>query len=257
MDTIKLYSYLYGLFGTDGWIRFNNKKEIYELNIELIDKPILEKIKKELNNCSLSERKRDTNFKKNHISYIIRCRDKNFIEWIKNNNFPMQDKTNTISIPNNYSESDFWRGIIDGDGSIGLKRIENQPFISLTTKSESLKQNFCNYIEKLTNFRPNINRNKRDNIYNITLHGEKALIILNNIYTDANIYIDRKYESYLSIKDWKKQDKKIKRVKWTEEEEQFLKENSIENFLEKYPNRTRLAIKGKIQKLKKEGKWNE
>ncbi len=252
----RIYSYLFGLFGTDGWIRYNNLGKPKQIEIELIDKDILNKIEKELNTCNQRERLRDTNFKNNYHSYILECRDNKLIEWLISNGFPTEDKTNNISTPNfDYDEPSFWRGIIDGDGSIGMKNVINQPFVNLTTKSENLKESFCDLIECLTNFRPKINRNKRDNIYNITLHGEKALKILNYIYQNNDIYLDRKYNIFLEIKDWKKlpTQKGVPRKKWTEEEVNYLINHTNEEFIVKYPNRTPLAVRTKRQKLKKEG----
>lgn len=251
---IKLYSYLYGLFGTDGNVRrTNDNQHIYDLTLEIIDEDIVNKILLVLPDCFKTERTRDTNFKKDCHSYILHCHNKDFILWCEKNNFPIQNKTNTLALPNQYSESDFWRGIIDGDGSIGLKKVEQQPFINLTTKSDALKEAYCDYIYKLTNFRPKCNRNKRDNIYNITLHGEKAIKILNDIYKNNSIYIERKYQSYLSVKDWKKQDlKKVVRLPWTKTEEMDLTTLELQDFQAKYPNRTLVAIKAKRAKLKKE-----
>lgn len=68
---LKLYSYLYGLFGTDGNVRRTEDNHIYDLTLELIDEDIIDKINGVLPNCSKTERKRDTNFKK--IFIVIFC----------------------------------------------------------------------------------------------------------------------------------------------------------------------------------------
>lgn len=249
---IRLYSYLFGLFGTDGWVTLNKTKEhISVLNIELVDKDILDTIATMIPDCSRSERKRDTNFKKNHYSYVLRCTNKDLISWLEKNGFPLTDKTNTIKPPTgNYSEADFWRGVIDGDGSIGVKKAEEQPFLSLTTKSETLKEFYDDFIEKHTNFRPNNSRNMRDNIYNITLHGQKAIKIMSIIYEDSFIHIDRKYQNYILNKDWKGK----KRIggaakKWTNEEKNDLLIMTNRDFAQKYPHRTIPAIRGQRTRL--------
>lgn len=41
---LKLYSYLYGLFGTDGNVRRTEDNHIYDLTLELIDEDIIDKI---------------------------------------------------------------------------------------------------------------------------------------------------------------------------------------------------------------------
>ena len=111
----------------------------------------------------------------------MHCHNQDFIQWCENNCFPIRNKTEQLSLPIEYSEPDFWRGVIDGDGSIGLKNVEQQPFLSLATKSELLKEGFCDYIHKLTGFRPNVNRNKRDNIFNETKANETHYIVGKNI----------------------------------------------------------------------------
>ena len=45
-------------------------------------------------------------------------------------------------------------GVIDGDGSIGFTKVKNKwqyPYLSLTTKSEKLKEAFHNYLLKTIN----------------------------------------------------------------------------------------------------------
>lgn len=251
---IKLYSYLFGLFGTDGNVRrTQDNKHIYDLTLELVDKDIIDKIYISLPECSISERIRDTNFKKNYHSYVLYCHNKDFINWCEKNHFPLKDKTNSIAPPiGDYSESDFWRGVIDGDGSIGMKKNVIVPFISLTTASEQLKEAYNNYIYKLTNFKPNNKRNQRDNIYNITIHAEKAMTISHALYKNANIYIDRKYNKYLENCLWKEKDTTNKyHHKWSQQELNDLKELSNDDFIKKYPARTRAAVISKRSKLKK------
>lgn len=249
---LRIYSYLFGLFGTDGSIkRTSDEKHISELSLELIDKEVLDQIESLIPNCSRSERNRNTNYKTNYHSYVLRCHNKDFITWCENNGFPIKDKTNTFKPPiGHYSEADFWHGVIDGDGSIGIKKAEEQPFISLTTKSELLKQAYDDFIEKYTNFRPNNSRNMRDDIYNITLHGKKAITIMSIIYQDKVIGIERKYQNYLSNKDWQGK----KRLggaarKWTPEEEADLLIMTNKQFALKYPYRSIPAIRGKRTRL--------
>ena len=257
---IKLYSYLFGLFGTDGSVRRNyDNTHINSLSIELIDKDILDKIAQQLSNCTQSERIRDTNFKKNAHHYYLYCNNKQFILWLQEHGMPLMDKTNSIAAPSGeYSEPDFWRGVIDGDGSLGMKTVEQQPFISLVTKSAFLKNDFIDFIYRNTGFKPICNRNQRDDVFNITLHGEKALKIASILYEDASIYIDRKYNTYLQIRNWKKKNMKgVVRKKWTEQEVQDLKRMDMYTFHDKYPERTLVAIRGKRQKLKQKGELDE
>lgn len=253
---IKLYSYLFGLFGTDGSVyRSKTNEHIYRLGLELIDKDIIDNICSKLEDCSQSERIRNTNFKEQYHTYILYCTNNEFINWCEKNGFPLFDKTNIIAPPiYEYSKSDFWRGVIDGDGSIGRKTATDEPFISLVTKSEALKDAFENYIEQITNFKPNNNRNKRDGVFNITIHGEKAVKLINTLYQNSNIYIDRKYQKYLENCNWKKPNTTNKyHHKWSSQELKDLTILSTGEFINKYPNRTRNAVYAKRSKLRKGG----
>ena len=110
--------------------------------------------------------------------------------------FPIEDKTNKITPPIcEYDELSFWRGIIDGDGSLGYKS-DNSKFISLTTKSEELRNSFCKFLHNVTNKDYNPKRNKRDNIYNIGCCGTSAEKVVKKLYEsigENDIYLDRKF----------------------------------------------------------------
>lgn len=256
MTDLQFFSYLYGFFGTDGtpktWGENNSLKAI-TLEVSAIDKEDIIKISKLLQG-TVTERERNTNVSKQYNSCTLYTSNKDMIKFFIDNNFPIIDKTNTMHKPTkNYDEDYFWLGIIDGDGSLGFKNT-GHPYINLTTKSEQLKEDFLDYIEKYTGFRPNVHRNKRDNIYNITVGSQKAIILANQIYNNKEIYLGRKYNKFIEIKDWKQKSMKgVKKIPWTKEEELDVMTLTTEQFLEKYPNRTLVAIKGKKQKLKKEG----
>ena len=256
MTTKQFYSYLYGLFGTDGSVQVTaeNGETIYRLCLELIDSDILDQIATLLPDCTVTERTRNTNFKNEYHCFGLNCYNNDFLRWCEQNHFPLLNKTATIGTPNEreYDEDYFWYGVIDGDGSIGLKNNEQQPFINLTTDSEELKERYLDYIEKYTGFRPKVNRNKRDNIYNITLHGEKCLIIARRLFSITEIGIQRKKDKYSQICNWKKQDLScVKRRIWTDDEVNDLAILSIDEFLNKYPNRTINSVKAKMARLKR------
>ena len=77
---------------------------------------------------------------------------------------------------------------------------------------------------------------------------------VSDIYKDAEIYINRKYNSYLQIKDWKKQTLKgVKRLPWSKQETEDLLILPQEEFIKKYPTRTLCAIKAKKTRILKGG----
>ena len=168
--------------------------------------------------------------------------------------FPLEDKTNNARPPiTEYSRPDFWRGVIDGDGSLGIRKAG--PYLNLTTKSELLKEAFVNLVKELTGFQMNVSRNKRDNIYNLTICAQKAKIVAEWIYgNNEDLCLQRKYENYLKIEEYCEMHSFKSLKVWTHEEEEYIKKHSIQESME-FLGRTRSSIKGKIERMKKKGEW--
>lgn len=203
--TLEEISYIYGLFITDGSISQRHENSyITRLELEYNDIDIIKKLCNIIPNSSYSDRIRDTNFKENYHSVILINYSQDFPLKLFEMGFPCTDKTNIACPPKiTYNEPAFWRGVIDGDGSLGIRKQSRnrgmEPYLSLTTKSEFLKEAYCKYLYQITSKEYNPHRNQRDNIYNITCAGASAKRVLDNIYNNANIYLDRKYNKYQEI----------------------------------------------------------
>lgn len=207
-------SYIYGLFLTDGYLHkaIQSTKTYYSLELELQarDKDIVEQLYTLLHEGHLAFRTRDTNFKKNVSNVIFRYSRQDLPIWLLQHGFPETNKTFAACPPNwDYDEGAFWRGIIDGDGSLGIRKcqtkIGTEPYISLTTQSEFLKLAYHEYILKITGFNEQNKRNKRDNIYNIVLTKAHCWNLCETLYKNDTIHLKRKYEKYLEIMNWRKQ----------------------------------------------------
>ena len=247
---IKEKSYIFGLLITDGHLELmeGNRGRV-QLEVNEKDKDICEKLFHLIPNSHLSSRERDTNFKNNYRSCIFRNNQLAFRQELIDFGFPIENKTLVASIPSqDYSIPDFWRGVIDGDGSIGFTA-KGIPFLSLVTKSENLKQEYCKF--HLDNFgiEKKINRNTRDNVYNITVFSEDALAISKALYESAPIYLDRKYNSYLEIQKWVRTTKKLTRKKfWTPEEDEYVLTHTIEESVT-HLDRTKSSVKNRKYRL--------
>lgn len=197
-------SYIYGLLITDGslYLSTRNRGKV-TLEVSEKDHDIVEKLYNEIPNSSIRERIRNTNFKSNYTTKIFSNTRLEFRNKLICQGFPLKNKTLNADTPNiEYNKYHFWRGVIDGDGSLGLTG-NNRPFLSLTTKSENLKNKYLNFLLEELGIIKNINRNKRDNIYNVFLSGNNAIKLAKILYLDnPGIYLERKYNKALEIQNY-------------------------------------------------------
>lgn len=245
-------SYVYGLLGADGSLSLlerNRGKITLEVNSK--DSDITEKLYHLIPNSTIRERTRNTNFKENYITTIFSNSRLEFRQEMIAFGLPIVDKTNTIGPPlQEYSKRDFWRGVIDGDGSLGFTG-QGRPFVSLVTKSENLKVAYCNFLLEEFGIVKEISRNKRDNVYNIMVSNEEAQSLCKYLYDGAALYLDRKYNKALEILDWHRPEgsREMTYRLWTKEEEDFLLSHTLEESYNTL-NRTKSAIKSHLYKMK-------
>lgn len=245
----QLDSYLYGLILTDGSISFqsrNRGKISIELNIK--DKELLQKIQTQIPNCKISHRTRNTNFKQHSQTVVLNNYQKEFRDKFINYGIPTMNKSIIGTVPNQlYSISDFWRGVYDGNGSIGFTNT-NVPFISLVTKSSALKEELCNLLLRKFNINKQINPNTRDHVYNIVLKNEDAIQFSHFIYQNANIFMQRKYDTYVQFQKWNRTTKKMPHQIWTPKDITYIQTHSIEESKE-HLHRSASSIKTKLWRL--------
>lgn len=113
----------------------------------------------------------------------------------------------TLSITPHYlliGSKDFWRGLVDGDGSLYYsndKRASgkyNQLKMDLYG-AESTLQAFLNYINAnsiITKTKPN--KRKNANVYQVTI-SDVSCKAIELLYKDATVYLERKYKTYLEV----------------------------------------------------------
>lgn len=196
-------SYIFGLLVTNGSLYLSKKgsKGRVTLEVNSKDSDIIYKLYNIIPNSSVRQRIRNTNFKNNYKTKIFSNSRKEFREFLILNGFPVFRKSENVGPPNStYDELHFWRGVIDGDGSIGITS-KNIPFISFVTVSENLKNSYVKFIEKTLNRKIKTTRNKRDNAYNIMISGKDAIILTKILYIDNNngLYLERKYKKALDL----------------------------------------------------------
>lgn len=148
---------------------------------------------------SITSRSRCTNFLSDYKSATLRVNTKEFRDRMCGWGLPYGRKSLVVNIPaEDYSPSDYWRGVIDADGSVGISA-RGVPFITLTTKSDGLKDEFTSYVGEVTGFFPNISRNKRDDIYNFTVANRNARMLCKEVYYPECLALPRKYEKAMEV----------------------------------------------------------
>jgi len=229
-----------------------------EINFKDVD--LLDKFEKLFNiylYVGRRERSRVTNFKSITTSIFNIC-SKEFRDEI-NFFIPYGKKSEIVRPPFLLEDKNaYLRGFLDADGSLGFT-VKNRPFLSFCTKSDYIKEFILNDIKQECGIEKIINRNKRDNIYNIVLYNESAVDYLNVLYQGATLYLDRKYFKYLEILKWKRPEDERKRVwvnkKWLEwEDKVVLDENISLSDKCKLLNRTDKSVNIRIWRLNKHEK---
>ena len=250
------HSYIYGLFLADGSLcEESRNRGRLSISLKRSDENILYKIHDILDiNSYISHRKRKTNFGIIDET-TLKIYDLNFREKFKSYGFPVGKKSNICTIPNDkFQINDFYRGFIDGDGSLSFTK-NNIPFIALTTKSKNFYLNYKKYCENITNNIINVNPNKRDNVYNVFITQENCQNIIKSLYYNNCLSIERKYISSQKILSWERPDNIIKRSivkKWNNDEDLYIATHSIEESIIKL-NRTEKSIKTRLWRLKNKG----
>lgn len=242
-------SYVYGLLGADGCLRLESRNRgSISMEISKRDEDIVHKLSTLIPNSIVSERTRNTNFKDNYQSITFANYHKPFRDMLIDFGYPTKDKKNLLTTPSSlYSKRDFWRGIIDADGSIGYTS-DGSPFVSLVVVGESLKDEYLNLLDYEFGIVKNVKRNVRDSVYNITVKHEDALSLSNYLYKDSCLYIDRKYNSYLTLLSWKRTSRKLGGRSFSDAEVDYILRHSIEECMEEL-GRSRSSIYMKKQRL--------
>jgi len=109
------------------------------------------------------------------------------------------NKTYTINSPHPdlVGSRDFWRGVIDGDGWVSTK-VWTVGVCGAKTTIEAFSDFIkSGGIETKTSAR--LSSKRSTHLYSMELHHHKAVQVLNLLYKDAPVYLDRKYQKYLEI----------------------------------------------------------
>lgn len=185
-------AYVLGFILADGCIirgSYKGYSDALKFGVQLKDKDVLEKIKKELSS--------------EHTISIIRnaahlcITSQKIVDSLKHLGITYQKslKETVPNVPNKYMK-DFLRGIIDGDGGISIDS-KHYPTLRLCGSVGTITF-IRNYFWKKFKTFSSIGRRKSrlaPNIYlcYIAYRTNTAIKLINFLYKDAKIYLDRKY----------------------------------------------------------------
>lgn len=227
----------------------NRGKVAIELSYK--DGELLNKLAKVLPcKCHIRERVRDTNFKKDYKSVSLIIYDYDFRKFLKYY-IPVGKKSNKVLIPENLPKTDFLRGFIDGDGSIGITAT-GVPFVSIITSSKEFVNNYLDFLNEALGIKKIVNLNKRDGVYNITVTREDAQNLIQLLYNDSSLFMERKYSKAMECLEWKrpKGSTRIIRRAWDKEEDNFILSHSLQESVE-HLKRSKQSIKSRLFRLQK------
>lgn len=144
---------------------------------------------------------------------------------------------------------DYFRGIIDGDGSLGFTA-SGFPFLSLVTESEYLAKDFIDYIKEVTGKTKTTSRNTRDCVFNIMINKEDAQLLIKEMYYDNCMALNRKYEKAKDILSWTRPKylKKINSKRWDNCQDKYILNHTIEESIATL-NRTKSSIQNRLFRL--------
>lgn len=198
-------SYMLGFLLADGSVRSVSKnKKRFEVGLSEIDIGQLEKIKTFL--------KSDHPIKtdKKGISKLTITGKLLFEELGKYGIYP--NKTLKEIVPAAYTlDRHYWRGIIDGDGFVTIHKQRRYPQIGLCGTKEICQQ-FLDFILAngiSTKVIPKQRPPKTNNHYAISFSSGIAHKIINLLYKDSNIYLDRKKKVIDDINSWYSAGRKV------------------------------------------------
>ncbi|WP_405870379.1 hypothetical protein [Streptomyces sp. NBC_00005] len=202
--TVPEYAYMFGFLQADGHL-YQGTGQKGRLSVELNarDIDLLYRFKNLTPyNSSVTERSRSTNFAENYHSAVWTLCSLEARTKLNELGLPYGRKSRTITPPRvAFSRRDYLRGLIDADGSVGYTG-PGWPFVSLTTSSTAIGAYLCSYARKITGAERLINRNARDEVYNISYEKETAQALVADLYYPGCLSLGRKQVKADALARW-------------------------------------------------------
>lgn len=191
--SLETHAYFFGLAMSDGHLRTETRNR-GNLTIELNsgDEEILLLLARALPwPCAISRRTRQTNFGQNDFTAARWC-SLDLRTQLIDRGFPVGKKAHKCVPPNkDYDEYSFWRGVLDGDGSLGVDT-NGIPFVSLVTASSDLADAYKAFLKETIGYAPTSSKNTRDGVWNIMISRQWVTPLVSALYSSGCLSIARK-----------------------------------------------------------------
>lgn len=202
-------SYFFGFIMADGHVAHGKENNCIQIAVAERDRDILEKFKQCTNFegpiTKGSEEKHNINISKNYLSNVqkgirITIANKKMVYDLFDMGLPMERKTYTANFPSHIPKEmkrHFIRGLIDGDGWVSVVK---RGYVSLGLVGT---ENILYGVRDSYPYDCSMNavRHKGKNFWDLIINGRKAMKILDWLYGDASVYLNRKYDKYLEAKE--------------------------------------------------------
>jgi len=191
-------AYWLGMIATDGTIRKSDHRNEIVLSLKIDDKAHIEKF---LSDIESNSKVYFVNRSGSDQAYASICSKRIKQSLIKLGIHPNKSLTIIPPVLDNSIEKHFWRGCLDGDGCISFCKSQNGWNISFNG-SYDMVLGFKRYTDGVVN---SIRKPyKRGNIYTITFSRyEEICKILNSLYYNSVVFLDRKYKLYEEVIKWR------------------------------------------------------
>ncbi|MDJ0005231.1 LAGLIDADG family homing endonuclease [Rhodococcus fascians] len=199
------HAYFIGLFQTDGHLE-KGKGQKGKATIELAaaDVDLLMRLPQLFDgvNSSVSTRTRTTNFSADYTSATWRICNLAFRRELELCGVPAGRKSKQVAPPVvPFHPRGYFRGLLDGDGSVGFTR-SGMPFISFVTASSSLADFFCATAQTVSGVIRTPKRNTRDDVFSLMVANDSAARLAEWAYPPDCLALDRKRLAAASVAAW-------------------------------------------------------
>lgn len=222
------HAYFFGFSQADGHLSKDSRNRgRFSIELSMLDVAILQSFQQIFPVSShLSFRTRDTNFKSQSQTAILRIHDWGFRDSLVQVGLPYGRKSASVAAPLiPCSWVDYWRGWIDGDGSLGISA-RNIPFVSFSTKSPGIAESFRCFLSCHLGVSISCNPNTRDGMYSFMLSREKAQTLASLLYPTGCLALRRKVLQAQRVIAWVRPPDCLRRdaprQTWTPDHDQFI-----------------------------------